>query len=134
MDKPPNGRESRRVLAGDRQSTYRRGNRPHALGKELHVRRKYHKLRNKLGTIKTYDLDKFHPCDSTAGSGENTNTAGTITDTRAGPEVGGDTSVSTAKTKPSRTKQRKNMFKRTKAGQPVMSVRIDKMLAEIKQD
>ena len=137
------GREHRKAaMTGDRQSTFRRpGSGRHvqdaSIKKQKHVKRAYSKLKQRLGEVKTYDLDAleklntFDPMASTPGD-QVQGATGRLRDRKVGTSPPGDVEQRRGAPKRNRTKEKKAFFKKTRSGQPVMNSRINKLLKDLR--
>lgn len=90
--------------------------------KSYAIRKRYKKLKEKVGEIKTYDLHALG--ESETGESKRMVKKEVIT---------GVQNETKEEKKESRTKQRKKMFKKTHSGQPVMKYRIEKILESIRK-
>ncbi len=131
------------MMTGDRQSTHRRPGSGRlvqdASSKKLkHVKRAYSKLKQRLGEVKTYDLDALEGLNSVdpIASASRDQVDRVVRGGRRGGTAGvsqaGDVQERPAAPKRNRTKEKKAFFKKTRSGQPVMSSRINKLLQNIK--
>jgi len=137
-------REHRKtMMTGDRQSTHRRpgSGRPcqnASHKKQKHVKRAYSKLKQRLGEVKTYELDALEdlnavvPIASTSGDHVDRAARGRPRNDILGASPSGDVKQRRDASKRNRTKEKKAFFKKTRSGQPVMSSRINKLLENIK--
>ncbi len=131
------------MITGDRQSTHKRpGSGRHvedaSIKKQKHVKRAYSKLKQRLGEVKTYDLDALEdldavdPMPSISGDQVDVTTTGPLRDGKSGASPSGDVKQRRGAPKRNRTKEKKAFFKKTRSGQPVMSSRINKLLEDIR--
>ena len=133
------GRRQTTAHHGTRVSTHVK--RAPQSNRDLHVRRQYKKIKDKLGgEASTYvnldDLDgvdgldgvEKDPVASTSGRRARGQTTGGGADEPTEPA--GDPAKNQVKRR-NRTKEKKAFFKKTRRGQPVMKTRIDRLLESI---